>query len=192
MPHRQAPLKHPANRIARIWLMTDPRFGDDLIAAIQKLPMGSGVVFRHYDLALDDRAQLFYAVRRVCRRRGHRLLIAALQSSSLYWDHDGLHNATHGKMGYRSASVHNLRELKAALRRGADILFISPVRKTRSHPGGKVLGNHGLHQLAMIARLHGHKAVIALGGMNRQHAAMHRRELIHGYAAIDAFIARAI
>ncbi len=186
MPHRQAPPTH-RNNMPRIWLMTDPRFGGGLIAAIQKLPMGSGVVFRHYGLDDAGRSSLHHAVRRVCRRRGHRLLIAG--NASPHWDHDGRHNdLCSAKSGLRSASVHNLRELKLALRASADLLFISPVRKTRSHPRGRVLGSHGLRQLAMIAKVHGNGVVIALGGMSRQYAAMYRRELIHGYAGIDAFM----
>ncbi len=186
MPHRQASVTR-TNNMPRIWLMTDPRFGDGLIAAIQKLPMGSGVVFRHY--ALDDAARslLYHAVRRVCRRRGHRLLIAG--TLPLHWDNDGRHNSFRStKSGLRSASVHNQRELKWALRASSDILFISPVRSTHSHPGGRVLGSHGLRQLSMIARSHSDVTIIALGGMNKAYAHMHRRTFIDGYAAIDAFV----
>ncbi len=186
MPHRQVPLTYK-NNMPRKWLMTDPRFGNGLIAAIQKLPMGSGVVFRHY--ALDDAARhsLYHAVRRVCRRRGHRLLIAG--SAAPHWDNDGWHNGFGpAKSGLRSASVHNLRELNLALRARADILFISPVRTTRSHLGGRVLGSHGLRQLAQIARSHSDATVIALGGMSREFAAMYQRKLIHGYAGIDTFM----
>ena len=39
--------------------MTDERLGDGLWAALERLPKGSGVVFRHYGLAPAERRALF-------------------------------------------------------------------------------------------------------------------------------------
>ncbi|MDF7774149.1 thiamine phosphate synthase, partial [Sphingomonas sp. AOB5] len=66
MPRRHPPI--PAR-----WLMTDPRMGDGLWAALERLPRGSGVVFRHYDA--PDRAALLRRVALVARRRGLVLVV---------------------------------------------------------------------------------------------------------------------
>jgi thiamine-phosphate pyrophosphorylase len=183
MPHRQPVIKP----LPKIWLMTDTRFGDSLLAAIRKLPMRSGVVFRHYALAPQVRRALLARVRRVCVQRGHMLLLADRAALGRKWQGDG----THGRdlrvaAGLRSTSVHNVREIAEAKRNGADMCFLSPLRATRSHMGQRPLGPARFRQLAMLCRP---AKVIALGGMTRAHAAKWQGKMIHGWAGIDAFIA---
>jgi thiamine-phosphate pyrophosphorylase len=182
MPHRQ-PVKKP---LPKIWLMTDPRFGDGLIAAIRKLPMRSGVIFRHYALAPKERRALLAKVRRVCVQRGHVLLLADSAAFGRNWQADGVHGRS-AKLatGLRSASVHNAREIAQGRQDRADLLFLSPLRTTRSHIGQRPLGPMRFGQLAAQCKP---AKVIALGGMTRAHAAKWQGKAIHGWAAIDAFI----
>lgn len=176
------PLRKP---IPRIWLMTDPRLDEQLIAAIRRLPMGSGVVFRHYQLDVRERRRLFVQVRRVCAQRGHLLLLAGDARAAARWRADGFHCRTgHGPALLHSAPVHDIREIGAAHKGGAAILFLSPLRQTHSHPGQSALGPM---RFARLARLCRPAKVIALGGMNRAQAAKWPRSLVHGWAAIDAF-----
>ncbi|MFN3435907.1 MAG: thiamine phosphate synthase, partial [Sphingomonas sp.] len=74
----------------------------------------------------------------------------------------------------------------AAIRAGADAVFVSPVFATRSHPGSRPLGiaRFGL----MIRGLQ--TPVIALGGMNARKARALRPMGIHGWAGIDALAPR--
>ena len=164
--------------------MTDPRFGDDLLPAIRRLPFGAGVIFRHYHLTPDSRLVLFRKVRRLCRQRGHMLVLAGDERTARKWGADGFH-ARAGPRGsknmVRTAPVHDRRELAEAHRNGVDLMLVSPVFATNSHPETKTLGRSGL---AVLARLAGSGNVIALGGMNASKAARLR---IHGWAAIDAF-----
>lgn len=176
------PLRKP---VPRTWLMTDPRLGSRLLPAIQKLPAGSGVIFRHYEMEETQRRRLFAAVRRICARRGHMLILAGCPYVAARWHADGFHrrNGSHPTMRH-SAPVHNVSEIREALRNDAGILFLSPLLQTRSHPGQPALGPSRFRQLAQLC----HPAkVIALGGMNRAHAAKWPRKLVHGWAAIDAF-----
>ena len=81
-----------------------------------------------------------------------------------------------------STSAHNLREVARANRMGVDLLFLSPVFPTRSHPGERSLRPVRFAALARHARM----PVIALGGMT---AARFRRMKplgAYGWAAIDA------
>ncbi|MGZ8345439.1 MAG: thiamine phosphate synthase, partial [Allosphingosinicella sp.] len=61
--------------LPRLWLMTDERQGEGLWEALERLPRGSGVVFRHHGLARAERRKLFDRVVRVAKRR--RLLVLA-------------------------------------------------------------------------------------------------------------------
>jgi thiamine-phosphate pyrophosphorylase len=150
--------------------MTDPRLGDGLLPAIQRLPLHSGVVFRHYELGEGERQRLLAKVRRICARRGHMLLRAAIE---------------HGRItGAFSAPVHNVRELNEARRAQVALVFISPLYATNSHPDAKPLGFGRFKQLAALAKP---AKVIALGGMNRNRARSLAKGLVHGWAAIDAF-----
>jgi thiamine-phosphate pyrophosphorylase len=94
----------------------------------------------------------------------------------------GPHRAAPGLI--RTAPVHDLPEIRAAEKAGADLLFLSPAFPTRSHPGAAALGPLRFLLLAGQARA----PVIALGGMNAKRA----RKLggtIYGWAAIDAWSA---
>lgn len=185
---RRQTQRHDKMHLPRIWLMTDPRLGDDLLPAIKKLPMGSGVIFRHYALTDTARRRLFGQVRRLCHRRGHMILLAGDERSALRWHADGFHLRSRKRRRSSrmilSAPVHNRRELAQAVRIGADLVLLSPVFTTASHPGAKILGRTTFMALA------GHCkdiAVIALGGMTARKAAMFDKRRVHGWAAIDAF-----
>jgi thiamine-phosphate pyrophosphorylase len=170
----------------RIWLMTDERFGDDLLPAIRRLPARSGVVFRHYQLGPDERHSLFMQIGRICRQRGHKLILAGPERLALSWSADGFHQRSDARRSniLRSAPVHNRRELREALRNNADLIFISPLFETSSHSGSKALGRLAFNAMA---KQRGHTRIIALGGMTRQRARTLDHPLIYGWAAIDDF-----
>lgn len=166
------PRRHP---LPRLWLVTDERQGEALWAAIDRLPTGAGILFRHYSLSRSGRRALFEEVKRVARRRRLLVVVAGEPLSG----GDGAHNRR--AAGIRTASAHNLRELRAAERAGADLVFLSPVFATRSHPGRKPLGSR---RFALIAH-QAHVPVIALGGMDA--ARFRKLGGAYGWAGIDAW-----
>lgn len=163
------------------WLMTDERMGDALFAAIGRLPPRSGIVFRHHCLPPDARHALFDAVKG--RAGDHMLLLAGPADLAASWGADGSHGRGAGA-GLRSAPVHDADEIRAAERDGADLLFLSPVFATRSHPGSATLGLEGFAALVRCARL----PVIALGGMNAARARETAALGGYGWAGIDAWL----
>jgi thiamine-phosphate pyrophosphorylase len=167
MPRRQP--------LPRLWLMTDERQGDALWDALESLPRGSGIVFRHYGLAGLERRRLFERVRKAARRRGLMLLAGGPGLRA-----DGVHG---GARGF-SRSAHDLRELKSAERSGARLVFLSPAFATRSHPQACPLGPVRFGLIARQARV----PVIALGGMDERRA--RRLPHIYGWAGIDAWSRR--
>jgi thiamine-phosphate pyrophosphorylase len=156
--------------------MTDERQGDRLWTALERLPPGSGIVFRHYRLGGGERRSLFERVKGVARQRRLTLIVAGEWLPGA----DGVHNRR--GPGIRTASAHDWAELRAA-GRGADLVFLGPVHPTRSHPGEAALGPARFELLARRARA----PVIALGGMDaaRFQALRHA----YGWAGIDAWSA---
>lgn len=174
-------------KVPRVWMMTDPRLGGGLLKAITRLPFQSGVIYRHYELGPQARHDLFRKVARICRRRGHILLLADKSAIARKWQAAGTHNRTEVRSparNLRSAPVHSAAEISRARRNNVDIMFLSPIFATRSHPDQAPLG---AYQFRRLAALCGNAKVIALGGMTVQKAMMIKGNLVHGWAAIDAF-----
>ncbi|MBL0925922.1 MAG: thiamine phosphate synthase [Sphingomonadaceae bacterium] len=174
--------RHP---LPRIWLMTDPRFGDELPDAVRRLPTGSGVVFRHYELSEPGRHLLFGRLARICRRRGIVILLAGTEKDARHWHANGFHRRSSGKSRLiHSMAVHDRTELALARQLRADLVFISPLFATASHREQRPLGRLAFNRLAKQA---GPMKVIALGGVTPARARTLPRSLIHGWAGIDAF-----
>lgn len=169
------PRRHP---LPRQWLMTDTRMGDALWFALERLPRGAGVVFRHYGLSDADRRALLKAVAAVARRRGLLLLAAGGLEGP-----DGAHNRR-PRRGLWSRSAHARADVVAARRVGADLVFVSPVFATRSHPGARGLG---VSRLGLMIRDAG-VPVIALGGMDARRGRAVARLGAYGWAGIDAWM----
>jgi len=169
--------------LPRLWLMTDERMGEMLWRALERLPRGSGVIFRHY--ATPDRRALFERVRKIARRRGLVLLLGGSPRAAAAWRADGAHGRSpHLRTTrplIRTAPAHDAREL-AEVR--AHAVLLSPVFATRSHPGGRILGTM---RFGFLAR-HAPARVIALGGMDARR--FHRLAPLgaYGWAGIDAII----
>ena len=166
----------PDQPLPRLWLMTDERLGDSLLDAVARLPEGAGIVFRHYDLAEEERRALFDRV-----RAAHRglLLLAGPVDLAAIWGADGSYGRHQGAL---TASAHDLAELRMAEAVGAALVFLSPVYATRSHVGAPLLGAAGFAALAAQTGL----PVVALGGMDAERA----KTLpgAYGWAGIDAWL----
>ncbi|MBC9034612.1 thiamine phosphate synthase [Sphingomonas sp. JC676] len=169
--------------LPQLWLMTDERMGEKLWLALERLPPGSGVVFRHYSLPLAERRALFGRVTRVARRR--RLVLLRAGSTPLGRDETGTHGTNRRRQGLHTRSAHSRREAVAAQRAGADAIFVSPVFATRSHPGASALGRARFGLLVRNLDV----PVIALGGLDARRAAGLWQIGPYGWAAIDAWTA---
>lgn len=161
-------------------MLSDARNDAALIRTLQRLPRGSGFIYRHYHLPEPERRTRFTALARIARQRGHMVVLAGTPAQARRWGADGAYGSAlaRGPAMLRLATAHSLRELRRCQR--ADAALLSPVHPTRSHPGGKVLGPIRFRLLAQQARC----PVIALGGMT---AARNRQLKAQGWAAIDAF-----
>lgn len=175
MPIRHLPLPP-------IWLVSDARNDARLEPLLRRLPRGSGLVFRHYHLAKPLRRARFERLRRLGRRRQHVIVLSGTARTAREWKALGAYGAprklARGPALPRLVTAHSLREIGQANRLRADAILLSPVFRTRSHPGAASLGPVRFRLLARYARA----PVIALGGMNQARA---RRLGAARWAAID-------
>ena len=172
MPTRQT--------LPKIWLMTDRRMGKALWSAIERVPRGGGVVLRHHRSELVLSKQ----VAETCATRGLMLAVAGDAALARSIGAAMVHNPAGEADGLLlSRSVHDVDEAQAA--RNADLIFVSPVFATASHPGNAGLG---LERAMELARLSGVPA-IALGGMDAERGEAAIRVGFYGWAAIDAWLA---
>jgi len=168
---------HARHPVPTLWLMTDERMGAALWTALERLPRGAGIVFRHFATPLPERRALFAQVLRVARRRG---LVLVRGGAAAMRGEMGVHGAR-GR-GLVTWPAHDRREAIAGVRAGADVLFVSPVFVTRTHPGARALGPPRAARIA--AGLPGVR--VALGGMDARRFARVRGLGFDGWAAIDA------
>jgi thiamine-phosphate pyrophosphorylase len=143
-------------------LSDDVRLADP-VQTINRMPRNSAIILRHRDDA--ERQRLAYILRPVCRRRYVLLFIANDIDLAIRCKADGIHcseayiwrNNTHlrsvaGQPARRwliSAAAHSLNSALRAQRTGVDMILISPVFPTASHPDARTLGTL---QLTSITR----------------------------------------
>ena len=176
------------------WLFSDERIAEDMAALAARLPPGSGIVLRHDGLAKGRRWRLARRLMRIARARRLLLLLAGSPAEARRWGMDGVHLRQHlardaaraRRLGLiLTMPVHDAREARGARRAGADVVFISPLYPTRSHPGAPALG---VAAWLRLARLAGAQPV-ALGGMTSARARkLKRAGGMPGWAAIDAWV----
>jgi thiamine-phosphate pyrophosphorylase len=143
--------------ILRQWVIADGRMGDGLWTAIRRLPRGSGVLVLR-ELSAEERRKL----RNWARLRA---LTVAFEASG------------------DAVRVHDSRELRQALLARVQLILLSPLFPTRSHPAWRPLPRM---RAAALARLAGRR-LVALGGMNERKFARVKPLGFQAWAGIDAF-----
>jgi len=169
----------------REWLMTDERMGEGLWEALQALPEGGGVVFRHYSTPPQDRVRLAGRVAELCRAGGLKLDVARDAKLARNLGAQLAHNPVGDRAGLPfSRSAHSLGEARAACASGASLIFLSSIFPTQSHPGAVPFPRDEARAIVAECPV----PVIALGGMNRARFDEVKNVGFYGWAGIDAWL----
>lgn len=163
------------------WLMTDERLGRGLFDAIDRVPAGGGVVFRHDRIA--ERARLAAQVADHCRKRGLALAVAGDVALAQEVGAQMVHRPVGPTDLPISLPVHDEKEAMLANERRAAMVFVSPVFPTKSHPGAPSLGIERAVALARLCRA----PAIALGDMDETKFRELPEGVFAGWAGIGAF-----
>ncbi|MGB1876534.1 MAG: thiamine phosphate synthase [Rhodospirillaceae bacterium] len=167
--------KRPA--MPSVFVMTDETRLPDPVAVAQNLPPDWGLIFRHYEA--PGRHQLAHVLSAVCKSRGLVLLIAGDWRLACETKADGVHmpegqlrhetvspllNATRTRL--LTTSAHGPTGIRLATALGADGVFLSPVKPTKSHAGAPPWGVFPFGAIARQSRV----PVYALGGVTNSDA----------------------
>lgn len=181
-----------SNALPRLIFVTDSRRTPDPVATILRLPPGSAVILRHYELATPSRLALARILRAATTARHIKLLIADDMRLALDIRADGVHFSERAlpRAGTRlrrlphwlvTAAAHSIPALRRAARAGVTAALLSPVFATMSHPGAAALGT-----LRFSAWVHRSAIPIyGLGGISERNARRLRGSGAVGIAAID-------
>lgn len=155
------------NRLPILWLFTDAALLPNPLPSIASLPPAiSGVVFRHDNA--PDRLALGLRIAKLCKARRIALVVAgdprlaARLQAGVHLRGGRWPGYPRPKTSLKTASAHNLPEIRRARRTGAAIVFISPAYSTASHPNGRTLGPC---QWRALARRTQPAKAYALGGI---------------------------
>ncbi len=161
--------KAGARHLPPVWQFTDPVRLPDPLRAINDLPSGSGMVFRHFgDTAYRSLGPL---LRDRCRERGLVFLVGSDVDLAAALNADGIHlpermaaeittvRAARPK-GLITAAAHSLNALR--LINTADAVFVSPVFWSDSPSAGAPIGARLFSE--WVSRIS--YPVYALGGVN--------------------------
>lgn len=168
---------------------TDPQRTPDIAAAANRLPRGSGVVFRAFGAPDAERQGAKLA--RIARRRGLVLLVGADAGLAARIGADGVHLPERLAQGARrlkrpgwlvTAAAHSPWAARRALVMGADAVVVSAVFPSASPSAGAPIGPL---RLAQIVRAAG-GPVYALGGVNDKTARRLLPAGLVGLAAVEA------
>jgi thiamine-phosphate pyrophosphorylase len=163
-------------------LMTDDERLADPLAAAAALPRGAIVVVRARNS--NRRAELARALLALARHRylfvliaGDPALAGALGADGLHLPETRMREAAHWRALHPrwliTAATHAPRAIPSAV----DLVFLSPIFPTASHPGRTALGAVRANAIARALRV----PVYALGGIDAQNAT-----LLSGFTGIAA------
>ena len=182
--------------LPRLLLVTDETRLIDPSNHIRNLPVGSGVIFRHYKH--PKRRRLAMAISAICRQKGLCLIISEDASLALEVYASGLHLPEHNilspsnaimswiryKRGITTCSCHSRKVLHIAGDLGVGGALVSPVFPTPSHPTSDGLGLKALAELCRSSPI----PIFALGGIDKKSANSVINCGIYGLAGIGGFL----
>lgn len=177
--------------LPNLLFFTDPARVASPEAIAERLPPGSGIVFRAF--GAENAVEQGRRLRAIADARGLLLLVGAHPGLAEGVRADGLHmperlageipklRAEHGRY-LITVAAHDLKAVQAAERAGADAVIVSPVFPSNSPSAGQPLGLEGLKALASATTL----PVYALGGVRADTVGQLAGSGIVGIAAVEA------
>jgi thiamine-phosphate pyrophosphorylase len=168
---------------------TDPQRAPDPAAVAERLPRGTGIVFRAFGAA--DAVETGRKLAAIARRRGLVLLVGADPKLAAAIGAHGLHIPERliGRLprlrrpGWIiTAAAHSAGAARAAARAGADAVVVSPVFASASPSAGRPMGPLRFARLVRDVRI----PAYALGGITPDTARRLKGAGAAGLAAVEA------
>ncbi len=157
------------------------------------------MIFREYDLESKKREVLAREILAICRARNHKFLIGKNLQLARKLRADGVHFSDRDHLPLQifnrqnwprkfifSFACHNFLSVLKSQRLKADMIFVSPVFTTRSHPNIAPLGLRELSKIICVSKI----PIFALGGVDEKNIHSLRKLGIAGFGGIGLFCDR--
>lgn len=151
--------------------LTDPARTPDPLKFAASLPAGCGLIYRHF--GASDRAEIAFALGRIAKRRGLKLLIGndpqlALKSGALgvHWSEKRISEAKYwqNRFTLMTSAAHSPRAVFKARTAKVDAVLFSAIFPSKSPSAGPAKGVHTFRQMSQQSGL----PIYALGGVNSE------------------------
>ena len=181
---------HIPSHLPPLVFLTDPERTPEPIAIAERLPIGTGILYRHF--GAEDRWNVAPRLAGLARQRGFTFLIAAdpllaleVGAHGVHWPEARLRDALkwRGRFRLQTASAHSRSAIVRAERMGLDAALVSTVFPSKSPSAGQPMGSLRLRRLAQTGRL----PLYALGGIDAENSA--QVSDVAGLSAISSFTA---
>ena len=157
---------------------------------ILNLNKNIGIIFRNYEDKVNIKDIL--NLKHFCRINNRKLYLAKNIKLAINLDLDGVYipafykKMTVNKFNVKKkflflGSAHNIYEIKEKEKQGVEVIFISPLFKTKEYKN-----NLGIIKFNILSRLT-KKKIIALGGINRKNINTLKITNAYGYSGISFF-----
>ncbi|HYE43295.1 MAG TPA: thiamine phosphate synthase [Caulobacteraceae bacterium] len=186
-------LARPEKPLPPLFFVTDPLRTPDPAAVAARLPVGAGVIYRHF--GAEDALPTAMRLREIAGLRALTLLIGldaelaeACGAHGVHLPEAGLGQARELRAGHPewllTAAAHGAGALEAAASAGVDAALLSPVFPSASPSAGPPLGLARFSELARGAPL----PVYALGGVTAANVAELLGSGAAGVAAVEGVL----
>jgi thiamine-phosphate pyrophosphorylase len=169
---------------------------DDLSLVIKKLPKNSAVIFREYDLESKEREILAQKLFAICQAKNHKFLIGKNLELARKLRADGVHFSDKDLLPLEvfnrqnwpekfifSFACHNFLSVIKSQQLGADMIFVSPIIASKSHPDVVPLGLRELSRIVRVSKI----PVFALGGVGAKNIHLLKKLGVAGFGGIGIF-----
>jgi len=158
---------------------------------ISKLNKNIGIIFREYEKKYNKSELL--EVRQFCKVNNRKLYLANNIKLAVNLNFDGVYipafNNTLGLVKYKLkknflilGSAHNYKEIKIKEKQGVELIFLSPLFKTKNYKNClDVIKFNILSKLSS-------KKIIALGGINKKNINFLKITNAYGFSGISYFL----
>ena len=156
---------------------------------IIKLKKNISLIYRNYDKEIN--IQYLKEIRDFCKSRGLKIYLANNLKVAISLKFDGIYIPSFNKTMIRNdnlkknflilGSAHNIKEIKHKEKQGVDIIFLSPLFKTKNYK--KCLEIIKFNIISNISK----KKIIALGGINKKNINKLKITNAYGFSGISYF-----
>ena len=149
-----------------------------------------GIIFRNY--SEENNKYKILKIKHFCKSNNRRFYLANNIKLAIKLDLDGVYipafiknlgikNYSLKKKFLVMGSAHNINEIKQKEKQGIEILFLSPLFKTKNYKNG--LGIIKFNFLSQLSK----KKIIALGGINEKNIKKLKLTNTYGFSGISYF-----